>query len=80
VNDSISKALHALTSISQMFHSYEQLLQNLNFHIQPKKMQEICHRGALKCREIRQIVLVTMSEENPPGDTNSKVTITTNTK
>jgi hypothetical protein len=62
MKESLSKALHELTSISQMFHSYEMLLENEGFHLAPKKLKEICHRGALKTREIRQITLEVLDD------------------
>ena len=56
----INEAIHDLTSAMQMFKSYEQLSENLNFHIQPRQVQQLCRKSALRCQELRQLILCTI--------------------
>lgn len=53
----IPEIRHEIVSMAQMFHSYAELSKNESFHLSPKKIHEICHRCALRCRELGQILL-----------------------
>jgi hypothetical protein len=56
-NTKVNDIIHSLSSAGQMFHSYQQLLENPQLHLAPKKLGEICSKCAKKCLEARQLLL-----------------------
>lgn len=58
----ISELIHTISKFGQSFHSYDQLLDNEQFTISPKKVQDICRKCAKNCLELRQALLIEVKD------------------